>query len=65
MICRKCGHSSGMHDESGCVALSCPCNEYVPTQAIAPPSVQPPRLPLNVKRIISPFEVKPQSSLRR
>jgi hypothetical protein len=55
MICRKCGHTNGMHDERGCVALDCLCNRYVPTEIDAIPFVQPPRPPLNV-RTISSFE---------
>jgi hypothetical protein len=65
MICRRCGHSSGMHDERGCVALSCLCNRYIPTQINAILAVQPLRLPLNVKHIRSPFELGSRSSLRR
>lgn len=65
MICRECGHSSGMHDEHGCVALSCLCNRYIPTQINAMLAVQPPRLPLNVKHISLPFEAGSRSSVRR
>ena len=65
MICRKCGHSSGMHDERGCVALSCLCNRYIPTQINAIFAIEPPRLPLNVKRMSLPFEPGLRSSLRR
>jgi hypothetical protein len=32
MTCGKCGHTSGMHDERGCVALDCLCNRYIPPQ---------------------------------
>jgi hypothetical protein len=65
MICRRCGHSSGMHDGRGCVALSCSCNRYIPTQIKAILAVQPPRLPLTVKRISLPLELVSRSSLRR
>jgi hypothetical protein len=65
MICRRCGDSSGMHDECGCAALSCLCNRYIPTQINAVLAVQPPRLPLNVKRISLPWELGSGSSLRR
>jgi hypothetical protein len=65
MICRQCGHSSGMHDEHGCVALSCLCNRYIPTLINAILDVQPPRLPLNAKSINLPFEPGSRNSLRR
>jgi hypothetical protein len=51
MLRRKCGQLSGMHDERGWVALSCLHNWYIPTQINAIRSLQPPRLPLNVKRV--------------
>jgi hypothetical protein len=65
MICRKCGHASGMHDERGCVALSCLCNRYIPTQLNAILAVQPPCLRPSVKRISLPFEIGSRSSLRQ
>jgi hypothetical protein len=56
--CHKCGHTDGMHDERGCVALDCSCDQYVPnipTQNVPRETnvkqfVQPPRPPLNVSR---------------
>ncbi len=53
--CRKCGHADGMHDEQGCVALDCSCDQYLPAKDAPAPKnikqfVQPPRPPLNVPR---------------
>jgi hypothetical protein len=58
MNCRKCGHTDGMHDERGCVALDCSCDQYLPNiltqrapeEATLQRFVQPPRPPLNVPR---------------
>ena len=50
MICSKCGHSSGMHDERGCVALNCSCGRYIPLPTNVIRFVQPARGPLNVRR---------------
>ena len=50
MICRKCGHASGMHDDGGCMALNCVCDRYIPTSTNVTPFVQPPRGPLNYGR---------------
>jgi hypothetical protein len=47
----KCGHTNTMHDERGCVALSCLCNGYTPTQDNVRPFVQPPRQPLNARTL--------------
>ena len=46
MICRKCGHTDGMHDERGCVALNCSCDRYVPVPTNVAPFDQPGRGPL-------------------
>jgi hypothetical protein len=46
MICRKCGHTDGMHDERGCVALNCSCDRYVPLPTNAVRFDQPGRGPL-------------------
>ena len=53
--CRKCGHTDGMHDEHGCVALDCSCDQYLPAQNTPAPKniqpfAQPPRPPLNAAR---------------
>ena len=52
MTCRKCGHTNGMHDERGCVALNCSCDQYVPPQDNFKPLVQPPppQQPLSARR---------------
>jgi hypothetical protein len=46
MICRKCGHTDGMHDERGCVALNCSCDRYVPVPTNVVTFEQPGRGPL-------------------
>jgi hypothetical protein len=50
MICIKCGHTNGMHDDRGCVALYYLCDRYVPAPTNVIWFVQPPRGPLNVPR---------------
>jgi hypothetical protein len=58
MNCGECGHTDGMHDEHGCVALDCSCAKYLPnilTPSAPEPAglqrfVRPPRPPLNVPR---------------
>jgi hypothetical protein len=58
LSCRKCGHTDGVHDENGCGALDCSCDQYipntttenVPTRTNVKQFVQPPRPPLNVYR---------------
>jgi hypothetical protein len=63
MTCRKCGHTNGMHDEGGCVALNCACNRYIPAEVDGIPSIQPPRPPLNVPRISRSFGLGSRTSL--
>jgi hypothetical protein len=53
MTCRKCGHTDGMHDERGCVALDCSCDQYlprIPAQNVPPRIAEPPRPPLGALR---------------
>jgi hypothetical protein len=49
MTCRKCGHTDGMHDERGCVALDCSCGQYLPNTPTQNVSLQ-----ANIKRIAHP-----------